>query len=52
MKNGEFANIEDDDVYDILTTSCENYIIKEFRAWGSITMTKVNSKKLDINTTE
>lgn len=52
MKNGEFANVEGDDVYNILTTSCENYITKEFRAWGSITMTKVNSKELDISTTE
>lgn len=45
MKNGEFSNVEDEDAYNILTTSCENYITKEFRAWGIITMPKVNSKK-------
>lgn len=45
MKNGEFLNVEAEDAYNILTISCENYITKEFRAWGSITMPKVNSKK-------
>lgn len=45
MKNGEFANVENDDAYNILATSCENYITKEFRTWGNITMTKANSKK-------
>lgn len=45
MKNGEFLNVEDEDAYNILTTSCENYITKEFIAWGSITMPKINSEK-------
>lgn len=45
MKNGEFANVENDEEYEILTASCENYITKEFTTWGNIKMNKSNSRK-------
>lgn len=43
-RSGEFKDLEDTEIYDMLITSCENYIVKEFEAWGSIKITQSNSE--------
>lgn len=45
-RSGEFKELEDTKVYDVLITSCENYIVKEFETWGSI---KINQSNSDSN---
>lgn len=47
-KNGEFKDLEDSTIYDMLITSCENYIIKEFETWGNIKITQSNVENKDI----
>lgn len=41
-KSGEFKDLDDTKIYNILISSCENYIIKEFETWGSIKITQTN----------
>lgn len=39
-RSGEFKDLEDSKIHEMLITSCENYITKEFETWGSIKITQ------------
>lgn len=39
-RRGEFKDLEDSKIYEMLIISCENYITKEFETWGSIKITQ------------
>lgn len=41
-RSSEFKGLEDEKVYDMLISSCENYIIKEFQSWKNIKIDQSN----------
>ncbi len=49
-RSGEFKDLEDSKMYDMLITSCENYITKEFETWGSIKITQLKLENKASNT--
>lgn len=43
-KSGEFKNLLENEAFDLLVTSCENYLTKEFQAWQSLNAPKSDNQ--------